>query len=1224
MWDDVSDNSKAFLSSGNVTVSITGGQVGTLNGTSGTVFGTSEVTPTGMVFGGSRGRSAQDVMLDPRHEYAPDFYLGYVNNATVTIDKESEGEAPRIFSQVFGGGRDGHVRNSAHVIINNGTIGQTYAETTAVAGSTADYQRYHRGNVYGSGSGLGMWDAVHHGMSSGSVTRNTTVDINGGTIYNNVYGGGALSSVGPPKLDPEKDYAASTWSKCTVNINGGTIGNTTVYNDYQYGGCVFGASRGNDFAAGESTKDFATVLWTDVNISGGSIVGNVYGGGATGDVKGSTELSMTGGTVEHDVFGGGKGDATLFDCSKAMVGNEDDGACANPGSNENKDKGTKVTISNGTVNGNVYGGGEVGRVEWNTHVTVGDEDKNETAVSADNYAPVILGSVFGGGAGVETHGYSALVRGNTEVTVQGHAKIGHNVYGGGETAAVGRYRLDKFQMPSYLDGGGDCTVNVLGYAKIGPADGAGHVFGAGKGIDPTDADHAGVSYSSKTFKRMMVYSTDFVTGKTQGTDWDYYEPDHQFIWHYLTSEADYASYLETLSLATAPTVTIAGNASVTGDVYGGGERGITKGAVIVNINGGTIAHDVYGGGALANTNVANWVQNETTHNWEWLDGSKKSALHTTTVNLHSGTINGNVYGGGLGRKAVDAIEDDPETLDVDESAEAVSAVEPLVYGDVLVELNKESDDNCYVPNFIFGANNLNGSPQGHAKVHVYKTVNSEKSSAKDLTKKTPEDRVAPYDVAAVYGGGNQADYKPISTGEYAEVVIDGCSLTSIENVYGGGNAAATPATDVKINGCYIIDNVFGGGNGTVKAADVGYTNYLGTAKTNLGGGFIHKVFGGSNTNGNILQGSYVTNEKLSEETCDLKVSEVFGGGNVAPMQGGTEVVLGCMPGDWIDEVYAGAQNADVTGDVSLTITSGKFGRVFGGNKSGGKLDGGIVVNIEENPDCETPIVIGELYGGGNMAPYSAYGYKKDGNVWQMLRAGETGAYSSPYPVVVHAKAFTSIGKIFGGGRGAAAELIGNPMVLVDEIEGGKTYEGDNTTTTLENGLIKKTLSDDTEVTLYPRTSTGTMGVVGTIFGGGNEAPVEGNTTVKIATNEYVKFDRVVAGETCVNNYYIQTGTAPNYVYNPVPKVYAVANVDYYQRANNGTFSKVNGVNAGDDVSSYYTRSDEEVYTPVCVAQEDTIYCLPVKGADIRGNVYGGGNNAEVTGDTNVVIGRKAE
>ena len=32
----------------------------------------------------------------------------------------------------------------------------------------------------------------------------------------------------------------------------------------------------------------------------------------------------------------------------------------------------------------------------------------------------------------------------------------------------------------------------------------------------------------------------------------------------------------------------------------------------------------------------------------------------------------------------------------------------------------------------------------------------------------------------------------------------------------------------------------------------------------------------------------------------------------------------------------------------------------------------------------------------------------------------------------------------------------------------------------------------------------------------------------------------------------------------------------------------------------------------------------VVGADIRGNVYGGGNNAEVTGNADVQIGKKSE
>jgi hypothetical protein len=177
-----------FLSSGKCTISITGGTVGTQNGLYGYVYGTSNGTPTGMVFGGSRGRTAHDVgALSPRYEYAPEFFMGYVNNTQVTIGTRNADTGPTIWSQIFGGARDGHVRGSAKVEVNSGTIGQTYAQSEAYSdASLRDYQRYHRGNVYGAGSGLGTWNGTNHGTSSGSVTRNTTVDIYGGTIYNNV------------------------------------------------------------------------------------------------------------------------------------------------------------------------------------------------------------------------------------------------------------------------------------------------------------------------------------------------------------------------------------------------------------------------------------------------------------------------------------------------------------------------------------------------------------------------------------------------------------------------------------------------------------------------------------------------------------------------------------------------------------------------------------------------------------------------------------------------------------------------------------------------------------------------------------------------------------------------------------------------------------------------------------------------------------------------------
>ena len=55
-----------------------------------------------------------------------------------------------------------------------------------------------------------------------------------------------------------------------------------------------------------------------------------------------------------------------------------------------------------------------------------------------------------------------------------------------------------------------------------------------------------------------------------------------------------------------------------------------------------------------------------------------------------------------------------------------------------------------------------------------------------------------------------------------------------------------------------------------------------------------------------------------------------------------------------------------------------------------------------------------------------------------------------------------------------------------------------------------------------------------------------------------------------------------------------------------------------------TASPFEYTDAAGTAQADTTYYekQDVLGVDIRGNVYGGGNNAEVTGDSKVKIGKK--
>ena len=1175
---------------GTATVTVTGGTIGT------------DGHNNGMVFGSSRGDVAAPTQV---HDH-----MAWVYDTHVTIGTSGT-ETPLIRGAVYGSGENGHVFQNTIVDINGGTIGMLTipdadkTDSEPLAGPDYPY----RGNVYGGGCGTDKYysgdiptghsaydgEGDTYNALAGIVLGTTTVNITDGHVIHNVYGAGAMGSVGTMTTASNGDITINSGGTTTIAISGGKVGDDGT-ND----GNVFGAARGDKIS---TQTNAALVKTTDVTISSSAVImGNVYGGGEAGDVgtyhtvteEGNTKgdnnylgdsgvcnVTMTGGAVHGHVFGAGKGEANTFTCQKAMVDM------------------TNVNISAGTVGGNVYGGGEVGRVEHNAIVAIGVANQEE-----GTSAPVITGSVFGAGAGVETHGYSALARGNTTVTIQGNAQVGQSVYGGGMIASVGKYGLDNFQMPSILKGGGECTVTITDYAKVGTSGTTHHVFGAGRGVDPHWV--YGTDNKANWSRRMMKYnSTLHKDGEGEkGTKWDPYDTSETtptYVWEYFPTEAEYSTYLETLALATSPKVTIDKHASVYGDVYGGGERGITKGGVSVTINGGTIARDVYGGGALANTNIANWIQNESSHNWEWHDATKKSSEYTTTVNLHGGTIGRNVYGGGLGQKykaavaAQDAIPAQPE----------VPAIAALVYGDVMVKLNEPPTvandvasfpDNCVVKGVIHGANNYNGSPQGDVTVHIYKTM------ARDAINKKSQDKDgSSYDLKAVYGGGNEAAYDPIEPNtRKAHVIIEGCGDTSIETVYGGGNAAAAPATHVEVNSCYEIGTVFAGGNGKDAmddgsenpGADVGlialktggtpYENDhskqaygTGIALAEIHGGFVHSAFGGSNTKGNVRESATVDLSEPDVVTCPLGIDEAYGAGNEAAQDGTSNINLGCL--SYLREIYGGAKNADVNNDIVLNIQSGRFHRVFGGNNIGGKIDGSITVNIEET-GCH-PIVIGQLFGGGNQAGYSVYGYKEVNGKWvprESATDSGTGPENPYRDPLVNVRSFTSIGEIYGGGFGNSAVMVGNPTVDINVCDGNsaavditgdwKDQEGNvvdanvKVSANTSQWIRIKVAEGEYNTVWQPEHKSGAIGTIGNVFGGGNAAPVHGNTNVYIGTKNSVVFE--------------------------TPK------------------KKPDTTNGG------------EMNTTV----EDRTHI--VKGANITGNVYGGGNAADVTGDTNVVIGKE--
>ena len=1185
------------------------------------------------------------VYYDTEHKYVWEYFdtpekyhtflqtLAIVNDPILTIKGNAE-----VNGSAFGGSESGFVLGDTQVNIQG---------SCKIGTTTSD------GDVFGGGKGLATF------AEAGKVKGNTNVEISGGTIYGNVYGGGSLGDVGT--ITKEFTRYNYTWKQTdgsTANVPGN-----------------------NNITSTNNNTGICTV-----EITGGTI-----------GFDNSTDKTKHG-----NVFGAGRGLANTFWCEKAMAFATDVSI---------KKSGSANTL----VYGNVYGGGEVGRVEDDAKVIIG-------TVSDE---PEIKGSVYGAGAGTETHGYSALVRGNSIVTVQGGSKVGGSVFGGGEKASLGRFKLDENKLPKEPDGGGYSTVTIKDNAKIGLSGTDQDVYGAGQGIDPSSYKYE--EYTSATDYDIRITNSKRMTthvdyDSTEGTGhnpanqyktWDYYEDDHTYVWEYYPTLVAYQAYLNTLAIASHPTVTIAGKSEVNGSVFGGGQRGVTLGNVNVNISGGTVGTteggktkdgtgDVYGGGALADTNLGNWDVNgyvlatalnddesitdlytrtetggkytytkvtdsateftsgtyyrqEATWASDKYDSDTYATYYKTNVTLTGGTIKGNVYGGGLGQIERAASAGSPAQGKEGEEGyvPAVPAVTKLdevkakVYGDIFVDLNGTpdveegvitsytSDGTCVVQGNVFGCNNQNGSPQSAVTVHIYKTNGWEDhmrtgtgitdEDEKKAALNDPDDDNHSYELHAVYGGGNLSAFYPDLEATrdtvQAYVIIDGCDETSIKTVYGGGNAASTPATNVTVNACYEIEEVFGGGNGkddvtingvtkTNPGANVGYVEYpteydipassktvrtekfgygSGRASVNIYDGLIHRVFGGSNNKGNVRESAVTMLEDMNG--CHFQVDEAYGGGKNAPMDAEAKLLMACIPG--LKAAYGGAQEADILGGVTLTITNGTYERVFGGNNISGTIQGPIVVNVEET-GCR-PIIIGELYGGGNKAAYSIYGYKEVNGKLEPRESATDGAavagtpYANP---VLNVKSFTSIGDIYGGGYGKTAVMVGAPTVNVNVTEGKYADTFNNKDNVIEdNSKVVGSTVVTNSTTGYPVPShaKGAIGAINNVFGGGNEAKVVGNPNVYIGTrmgeDEYMAVvNMATTAVTAADGYYTRTGGEGT-------------------AASPYTYTEFTGT--PDANTTYYKK-----YT--------------IKGADIHGNVYGGGNAAEVEGDTNVVIGKNSE
>ena len=215
------------------------------------------------------------------------------------------------FQNVYGGSNESGTVKNTTIVIANGTMtnlfggnnegGNTINPTITVQNATID-------NVYGGGNLAyadksnvtilnGNFKTIYGGGNEANITTSTSLTINGGIIENNIYGGGNYGVVYENTTVKINDatilgsaYAGGNGSLATVkgNTNITVNGNTIIGSESSKAplqGSLFGG--GNAAATGLESENNSTTI---VNIAGGKIYGNVYGGANTSTIYGKSNI----------------------------------------------------------------------------------------------------------------------------------------------------------------------------------------------------------------------------------------------------------------------------------------------------------------------------------------------------------------------------------------------------------------------------------------------------------------------------------------------------------------------------------------------------------------------------------------------------------------------------------------------------------------------------------------------------------------------------------------------------------------------------------------------------------------------------------------------------------------------------------------------------------------------------------------------------------------------
>lgn len=479
-------------------------------------------------------------------------------------------------------------------------------------------------------------------------TGDISLSISGGTFTGAVFGGSVADNYGKEQAsDSSKPHLSITTGVSSLLIEGGT------FNSSEFG--VFGGSAalGQKSSTESSGSSVIIDAKKDVDITGRVVGGDLLGFGGSGKnatsstINGSTSVSITGSkkiATSESVIGGSllhltldgesssssiSGTSSVFvDAENATLGDEVIGGSyvrqRNPNGTNTANvtvESTSVTIQNGTIKGNVIGGGKVNGLKG----TISNTVTGDASVTISG--GTVEGVVIGGGHSKIGQGAS----GNMAADVEGQASIQmtggtvHGVIGGGLSYAydkTGDFVSTSSVGSSVVSISGDSTVEALTYLAAGDKVNISAAV-VGGGVSWNKLDNATTTLTSTSDTSLVV-----IDGATIN--------DNVVVGGYA-----YGSGSETAVKSAALTISNAelGSFGKEVNVYAGGiASGSAKSSVEsaqLQITATTVSGSVYTGGSGANSTVGTSSASltDTTVSGELnLKGSDKTSIVFTGVN----------------------------------------------------------------------------------------------------------------------------------------------------------------------------------------------------------------------------------------------------------------------------------------------------------------------------------------------------------------------------------------------------------------------------------------------------------------------------------------------------------------------------------------------------------------------------------------------------------------